>query len=83
MNMPALDWCAAEDPEMPNGCAMEPERYYRGGCVHEHIREGWLCEWHLGRISSAFCRVCHELGHDCKLLEVMTDDRAGRRSPVR
>lgn len=70
--MADLHWCDADDPLMPHGCPLEPERYVRAACVHEHVREGWLCWWHLERMTAALCRVCHELGHDCPLSEAVT-----------
>jgi hypothetical protein len=61
--------CVADDPFNPPGGCPEPALgYVRVACVHEHVREGFLCDSHIGRMESAFCRICHELGHDCPLI---------------
>jgi hypothetical protein len=64
---PAED-CVADDPFNPaGGCPELVAGYVRMACVHEHVREGFLCASHMGRMQSAYCRICHALGHDCPL----------------
>ena len=51
---------------------------FRRACVHEHIREGWLCRFHADTTELGNCRTCWELpgdlSHECpiSLAEVTT-----------
>jgi hypothetical protein len=44
---------------------------FRRTCVHEHVRDGWLCRDHADAPQHGFCRVCYELpgglSHDCPI----------------
>ena len=59
--------CVADEPP-GTPCTDQATAFARGMCVHEHLREGWLCGRHLTRQSDRLCRVCHDLGHDCPLV---------------
>ena len=43
---------------------------FRRACVHEHVRDGWLCREHAER-RDGLCLTCHEMrgdmGHDCPI----------------
>jgi hypothetical protein len=51
---------------------------FRRACVHEHIRDGWVCQGHVDATEHGFCLTCASLGddmaHDCpiSLTEVST-----------
>jgi hypothetical protein len=40
-------------------------------CVHEHLREGWLCAYHAENSERGLCRDCDQLpgvlSHDCPI----------------
>ena len=44
---------------------------FRRACVHEHIRDGWLCDEHAQTPERGLCRTCHELpgdlSHECPI----------------
>ena len=44
---------------------------YRRICVHEHVREGWLCRGHVDQTPVGRCQTCFDLGvglsHDCPI----------------
>lgn len=44
---------------------------FRRICVHEHIRDGWLCADHAGNSQYGLCRACHDLpgrwSHECPI----------------
>ena len=52
-------------------CGQVPAVPYRRICVHEHVREGWLCAGHVELNQAACCRTCAELpgelAHDCPI----------------
>ena len=51
-------------------CCETPTRSYRRACVHEHIREAWLCDGH-GYSDDGLCRPCFEAdGHECPIVLV-------------
>lgn len=43
---------------------------FRRACVHEHVRDGWLCAGHAGR-QDGLCLTCYELpgdaSHECPI----------------
>ena len=45
--------------------------FFRRACVHEHIRDGWLCRNHAESVERASCRTCWELpgglSHECPI----------------
>lgn len=45
---------------------------YRRGCIHEHIRDGGLCQDHVDAAAHGLCRTCYELprgaSHECPIL---------------
>jgi hypothetical protein len=45
---------------------------YRQGCVHEHVRERWLCQDHIDKAALGFCGECYDLRgvleHDCPII---------------
>lgn len=45
----------------------EPGLLARGGCVHEHVKERHLCEWHRKGSGAAVmaCGECYDHGHVC------------------
>jgi hypothetical protein len=57
--------CSADTPS--GQCKRIGTGYYRLGCVHEHIRSGWLCDRHAGAVSEARCIACDNEGHPCPL----------------
>lgn len=70
MSTTVLGDCQAEHIAAGEGvpCPSAATGYLRGGCVHEHIREGWVCDYHRERQQGTVCRVCYNLGHVCPLL---------------
>ena len=47
---------------------------FRRICVHEHIRDGWLCQEHGDPSERGVCGTCctldDDLAHDCSILVV-------------
>lgn len=45
---------------------------FRRVCVHEHIRDGWLCQDHVDGTERGFCRTCNDLSdgmaHECPIV---------------
>ena len=74
--VPACDakW---ELPGIVMTCGRVPEGRWRRGCVHEHVRDGFLCAKHAGSPATAFCRPCREFdGHLCPLSLVRIGEAA-------
>ena len=44
---------------------------FRRACIHEHVRDGWLCGDHAENRQNGFCRACFDLpgdlSHDCPI----------------
>ena len=44
---------------------------YRRICVHEHVRDGRLCQGHVDRAAAGLCQTCSDLGgglgHECPI----------------
>ena len=44
---------------------------FRRACVHEHVRDGWLCRDHAETPERGLCRACWdlpgELSHECPI----------------
>ncbi len=44
---------------------------YRRICVHEHVRDGRLCQGHADAAAAGLCQTCHDLsgglGHECPI----------------
>lgn len=45
---------------------------FRRMCVHEHARDGWLCQEHADRQENGYCHTCNnligDLSHDCPIV---------------
>jgi len=45
---------------------------FRRICVHEHVRDGWLCRDHAETSGRGLCGTCRELpgglSHDCLII---------------
>ena len=52
-------------------CGQPAVGHYRCGCVHEHVRDGWLCQDHVDHADAGLCRACNELpgglSHECPI----------------
>jgi hypothetical protein len=52
-------------------CGVPAAGLFRRACVHEHIRDGWLCRDHVENSQNGCCRTCDELAdglaHDCPI----------------
>lgn len=50
-------------------CINDATTYTKAMCVHEHLREGVLCDEHLQTSRHAFCIECKDgpEPHDCPL----------------
>jgi len=44
---------------------------FRRACVHEHVRDGWMCAGHATTPENGLCLACHELpgalSHECPI----------------
>jgi len=44
---------------------------FRRACIHEHVREGWLCRDHVETPERGLCRDCYDLpgdlSHECPI----------------
>ena len=66
----AVPACQAEDQVFGilMICGRAPEGQYRRACVHEHVRDGFLCAEHVALSEIGSCKTCHEIdGHCCPL----------------
>lgn len=62
-------------------CGQAPEGQWRRACVHEHIRDGFLCGEHVSLPEIAYCKTCHEIdGHHCPLTLARIGDAAPEAS---
>ena len=69
--------CEAEWALIPVICGAPAEGLYRRACVHEHVRDGWLCTLHAGIPESALCKACFDVdGHECPISLVRIGDAA-------
>jgi hypothetical protein len=58
--------CEAEWAMLPAICGAPAVGQYRRACVHEHVRDGWLCALHAEIPEHALCKACHDFdGHEC------------------
>ena len=52
-------------------CAEPAAGLFRRACVHEHVRDGWLCTEHAETPQNGLCRACYDLpgeaAHDCPI----------------
>lgn len=52
-------------------CGQPAVGRFRRICVHEHIREGWLCRDHAETPQNGLCRTCYflpgGLAHECPI----------------
>lgn len=52
-------------------CGQPSAGLYRRICVHEHVKDGRLCQEHAGRQEAGLCRTCFDLGgglsHECSI----------------
>ena len=54
-----------------NECGNSPAVMTRRACVHEHVREGYLCDLHINAVADGFCRDCYYLpegAHECRIV---------------
>jgi hypothetical protein len=52
-------------------CGDEPAHPVTKGCLHEHIRDGMLCDFHLGNVGTGMCKPCFDAdGHECPIAVV-------------
>lgn len=51
-------------------CGTPAIGFFRRACVHEHVRDGWLCEHHAD-VMQPVCLACFNLGggvsHECPI----------------
>lgn len=60
--------CQAVWDTPPASCGAPAAGLYRRACVHEHVRDGWLCERHADLSDLAICKACRDHdGHCCPL----------------
>jgi hypothetical protein len=56
---------------LPVPCGQPAAGFYRHICVHEHVRDGWLCQGHVDSQASGSCRACAglagDLAHECPI----------------
>ena len=59
-------WLGIEAP-----CGDPAIGLFRRACVHEHVRDGWMCAEHAGAPETGLCRTCWELpgdlSHECPI----------------
>jgi hypothetical protein len=52
-------------------CGQPSIGLYRHACVHEHVRDGHLCQGHVDRQKAGLCRTClglvGGLSHECPI----------------
>lgn len=52
-------------------CGAPAAGLFRRVCVHEHIRDGWLCRDHAEAPERGLCRACFDLpgdlSHECPI----------------
>ena len=63
----ATSWYAGEP------CGAPAFGFFRRACVHEHVRDGWLCQHHA-EVEQPVCLDCSDLGgglsHECPVILV-------------
>lgn len=67
--------CVGYDYRSGHPCSRPSLRVVLAACVHEHIGERALCDWHsddlaIGLMLCGDCAACRE-PHECKLREVV------------
>ena len=54
-----------------NQCAGTAVGRFRRACVHEHVKDGWMCQEHVDLVEYGLCATCHELpvelSHECPI----------------
>jgi hypothetical protein len=59
--------CQAVEALSGRSCGQTSADYYRSICLHEHVRDSYLCACH-GEAASLQCRRCYTYaGHACQL----------------
>jgi len=52
-------------------CRQPAAGRFRRICVHEHVRDGWLCQDHAETSQNGLCRTCYDLpgdlSHECPI----------------
>ena len=52
-------------------CGQAAVGRFRRACVHEHVREGWMCEGHADTPENGLCLTCWQLpgdlSHECPI----------------
>ncbi|MDH2424787.1 hypothetical protein [Sphaerisporangium sp. TRM90804] len=62
--------CASNDGLAGPVCPREPAIRVLCGCVHEHLAEVSVCQYHVERLAKGglACRWCGDAdGHDCEM----------------
>lgn len=63
--------CESRDGDVQ--CERTDTMQYTVGCIHEHVRQAWICPWHRDLIDQGinFCRICDRHSqepHGCQLV---------------
>jgi hypothetical protein len=58
--------CQAYFPELDDLCG-QPGPLVRRGCVHEHISDGYCCDYHQAMVAEGGCLECFKAGHECPI----------------
>ncbi len=52
-------------------CGETAAGLFRRACIHEHVRDGWMCAEHARTPETGLCRTCWELpgeaAHECPI----------------
>ena len=60
--------CAVSVPFLGRICGLPADGIYRRACVHEHMRDGYVCADHVEMVEYGLCLPCFELdGHYCPI----------------
>lgn len=58
-------------------CEAEAVIKLLGGCVHEHLHEADVCQWHVEQVvhGESWCGVCADFdGHQCPIIAMAEVD---------
>ena len=60
--------CAVFIPFFGGACGLPAAGVYRRACVHEHMRDDYVCAAHVEMTGLGYCLTCFELdGHECPI----------------
>lgn len=60
--------CEVCVPFLGARCGQPAAGLYRRACVHEHMRDGYVCTGHVETAGHGLCLTCYNLdGHDCPI----------------